>query len=321
MSKLGNYAIKFNITPGIAAISTAFLKNIAIVVGDTGIQAVDGIHEITDKSQIAALTSNTSASYAFDVGLSKIFLITLSLNGSNDDLERIKTIVDGMPESKFYSMIISEDFTLQNYKNLDVGTYEGVVSYQMADSLITDAALETKQEKRCIFIDNNNCKGAINAFASLMLSQVGKRWSSQQYIDAKTSGPFKVTNVGTADSYYNDRVSFYMQDENLGTKLAGFFQGGREITYPYIIKQLILDTQSIGIQYLAINQPNNTFLTRQQLENSFITVGDAFIRAGSIITYEFRVLADNNKAYTVEATAELAVGKPIWRVNIAGREI
>lgn len=111
-----------------AAASTAFLKQVLIVVRpdddvDTGV-----ITLCTTMAQVAALTENTEAQQLFNAGMGRVYVLPM------DDLD-LAAALEGF-ESDFFTILISSDFSDSDIQNL-VTTAAVASSLKVQDVLFT----------------------------------------------------------------------------------------------------------------------------------------------------------------------------------------
>jgi hypothetical protein len=84
------------------AASTAFLKQVAIVVNPNGGGSDGDITECTTYAQVQAITDNTEAEQLFNAGMSRVFVI------QSDDLNLSSILNANLAE--FFTLLISSDF-------------------------------------------------------------------------------------------------------------------------------------------------------------------------------------------------------------------
>src|SRR5690606_7461383 len=108
---------------------------------------------------------------------------------------------------------------------IDIGTYEGVLGF--ASSSIPVLQAEVIKSKRCGFYKHSTtgAKNLFFAFGKLLSNQVD--WLNQQFIEM----PFddQVTMLGQANTFFDDRISFVLSDDEFSTRLAMFVAGGKAI--------------------------------------------------------------------------------------------
>ena len=132
--------------------STAFLKQVLLVVKPKGAVPVGVITLATSMSQVTALTDNVEAQQLFNAGMSRVYILT------SDNLN-LAAYLDGK-EGDFYTLLVSSDFsdadvtltqasgtaTITSYANLvsgtaDTLTIEGTVLTAQAGAVTPGSAL------------------------------------------------------------------------------------------------------------------------------------------------------------------------------------
>lgn len=250
--------------------------------------------------------------------------ISVSMKGGESTATQIKTAIDAKPEAAALITVaivsgqaevaqaaFAEDF-LEGGSGQNFGTFEGVVAYSSDDAEI--CADFATAENRCAFFTNstNKAKNMFYAFGKLLSNQVN--WSNQQYI----SMPFNddVDVLGEAISLFDDKVSFVINDDEFGNRLALFCAGGKAIVAPYISKNLRIDLQSRGLSWVAANQPSytltNAALLEARLQEDIIQqryIDTGWIDAGVV---SIKLLNDN-----FVGTAEINIAEPraLWRIE------
>lgn len=190
-----------------------------------------------------------------------------------------------------------------------LGVYDGVIGVSSTDSeVIADQAVI---ENRAGFKSGggNGAKNMFFAFGKLLSNAVG--WRNLQYITM----PFNdaVTSLGVALGLFEDRVSFVINDDQYGSKLAMFAAGGKAIVCPYIVKNLRVDLQSASLSWISGNQPQYTLKEASLLEtrlqedviNSYIAQKE--IVSGSIL------ITLVNENFVATGSIRVAEPKALWR--------
>jgi hypothetical protein len=121
-----DYFFKVTAISPTPAASTAFLKQVCLVV-EPGSGVTPGeITLCTTMAQVADLTDNTEAQQLFNAGMSKVYILPM------DDLDLVDAL-DGH-ESDFFTLLISSDFTdaqitvAAAYGTVTVSSYANLVS-------------------------------------------------------------------------------------------------------------------------------------------------------------------------------------------------
>ncbi len=202
---------------------------------------------------------------------------------------------------------------------LFVGPFAGVVAGASTDSSF--AATMAAKENYSWFKTNvtNKTKNCCYAFGKLLSNP--SDWKNQQYVTV----PFDdgVNILGDADALFDDKVSFVISDEEFGTRLALFAVGGKAIVAPYIIRNLEIDLQSKGLQYVSANQPGYTLTQAALLEDELQKVIDGdglengnpgYVGKGWITSGKVEVTLPNDN-FVAGATISVPTPRAMWRIN------
>lgn len=193
---------------------------------------------------------------------------------------------------------------------LTYGTFEGVVGVSSSDDAF--CATQAAIQGRTAFFrsETNGAKNIFYAFGKLLSNP--SNWLNQQYITMPFSDDVEL--LGDANSLFDDKVSFVIEDDEFGNRLALFAAGGKAIVAPYILKNIRIDIQSRAIQWISSNQPQYTLKEAALLEtrlqedviNSYITRN--LITSGSVAIS----LVEQN--FVANGDIEVSEPKAMWRV-------
>lgn len=202
---------------------------------------------------------------------------------------------------------------------LAVGVFDGVIGMSSTNTVFC-AAQAAKENHVCFFTNvTNKAKNMMFAFGKLLSNPTD--WKNQQYITM----PFDdgVAILGNAESLFDDKVSFVISDDEFSTRLALFATGGKAIVAPYILRNLEIDLQSKGLQYVSANQPAYDLVQASLLEDELQKVIDGDGIEGGNPGYVGRGwLTDGVVNITLEqddfvASGRINVPRPraMWRIN------
>lgn len=153
---------------------------------------------------------------------------------------------------------------------LQVGEFNGVIGVCSVDNDFLEA--QAVIENRCAFKtkSGNGAKNMCYAFGKLLANT--SDWTNQQYIQM----PFDddIDLLGDAEFLFDEKISFVIDDDEFGSRLALFSCGGKAIVAPYILRNLEIDLQSKGLQYVSANQPGYTFTQAALIEDELQKVID-----------------------------------------------
>jgi len=190
-----------------------------------------------------------------------------------------------------------------------VGTFKGVTGVASDDAAVCEA--QAALTNRCAFFKDvaNGSKNLFYAFGKLLSNAAN--WLNQQYI----AMPFSdgVDELGAANSYFDDKVSFVISDSEFADRLGLFACGGKAITAPYIKRNLEIDLQSAALTYISGNQPAYTKRQAALIEDELQKVMNGYIsrqliEAGVV---EVLLIQDN---FVANAEMNIAEPKAFWRI-------
>lgn len=301
-----NFAVPFTEIIGTGEVDTSYLRKAAIVVvPKEGAQA--GISEVYDSQGLAAITNNTEGSSFFDGGLNRIFVIAVA------DLDDVNQVLDDN-ENKFFTLHVSNDFTDAEVK-AKAFNFDGVISHEFE----SQADAKAFAVKSCAGVSSSATSGHGVCFALGKLLSTLSFWGNQQYIDYAGGQDIEViSSLGQAESYFDDRLTFWLFDEDEGTKLAGFFCGGDAITEKYISEELKLKIQSNAIGYISRNMPMNVQSMRVALQNELQAQVNEYVDSNYLDSDGVNqiIVSKSDREFWVKGTLNVKHAKPIWRMAI-----
>lgn len=259
--------------------------------------------------------SGSAITVHMEAGVSTAQQIAESIEASGPASALVDVLVDvgdeSDPQSAHTATALTGGVTeVTGGDGLQVGVFDGVVGISTASSDLAEA--QSIINNRCAFItaESNGAKNMMFAFGSLLANP--SNWLNQQYIQM----PFndEIDDLGEANSAFEKRISFVLNDSEFGNRLALFVAGGQAIVAPYILKNLRIDLQSRSLQWIALNQPQYTLKEASLLEtrlqedviNSYIT--RALIESGTIAIS----LVQQN--FVANGDIEVPTPKALWRV-------
>lgn len=289
--------VKANLT--FTAVSGGVGGNDITVAFITGATAGAEIVTVVDKAISVSMGGGTSTALqlktALDASAAAAALITT-------------TIASGQEATAQAAFAITN---LAGGDGLDVGTFDGVVGFSSDDAAVCQTF--GAQSQRCAFFrdDANGADNMAFAFGSFLSNL--SNWTNQQYITM----PFNdgVDTLGTANSLFDDKVSFVLADTEFGNRLALFVAGGKAIVAPYIGKNLRLDLQSRSLSWISANQPQYTLteaaLLESRLQEDIIEqryIQTKWITAGIV---EVKLLQDN---FVASGFIDISEPTALWRI-------
>lgn len=302
-----DYAVPFSQITNLPPPSFGFLHKLAVVVLHDVPATPADVTVITDPSQLAALTAHAAELQgAFDGGLSSIILIRVS------DIAELPALIEGR-EGEWYTLFGHHAIDIDGFIT-NTATWGGVrstVSDDLADAPHASLA------NVCLFGHVGSSLSAYNPlFAFGRLLSAGT-WRNQQYITTTNLLGLAGT-LGICESLFEARVSFWLQDDDNGNRLGFFAAGGLSITTPYISKEVELTIQYQQASFLAVNQPFNVAVSRNELARLGLKVINQFIEMGYLDPDKENSLTviDTPEAFTVAGNLVTSPSVALWRVRM-----
>lgn len=296
-----DYVFPISVITPTSQASTAFLKNVAVVAKPkVGVSA--GVTLCTTMTAVAALTNNTNAQKLFDAGMSRVYVVV------NSTLD-IATLLESHA-GDFYTILIADDFVDADLEDLDVGDFECVIGVSTQDGAV--ATEQAAIENRVAFISGSTPKAKNMFYAFGKLLSNASNWLNQQYISMPEND--SITELGDAETYFDDRVSFVLRDDEYLNRLGLFAAGGKAIVAPYILKNLRIDMQSAALSWISSNQPQYTVKEAALLEARLVEdvinlyIARKWITAG---TLEITLEQEN---FVATGAINVSEPKALWRV-------
>ena len=244
---------------------------------------------------------------AFDGGLNRLTLIMIT------DIAELEDAIQDQ-ESNFYTVHNSSAFETAGFMDA-TNTWSGVRAFSDIDEVV--CASYSASKNTCAFLFQSTAKKAyksLYAFGSLLSATF---WRNQQYISVGDNFG-AVTTVGEAESLFDDRVSFFLTDDEMGTRLGFFVAGGKSITTPYISKEIELIMQFEMTNYLTVNQPFNLLASRAKLEDLANVMIVDYIGLGYLDGEETNEIKITKSAevFVVNGNLTTSPSVALWRVKI-----
>lgn len=294
------YIMKVDAVAPLPSVSSAYIRKVLCVVKPKG-ETKDVINLCTDNAEVEVLT-NAKVGKLIDAGMTSILVLPV------DDLTGLKTIIE-KSDQEFFTILIDGAFDNSAISSLDVGTFDGVIGW-CSDNL-ENAKSFTEQKNNVGFVDkaDNLSQNMYWAFGKLLSSNT---WKNQQYIDMPASSG--INSIGQAELHFDAKVSFVLNSQEYGNKLALFASNGRAIIAPYAFEELKLKLQSKTAEYISGNQPSYTESEASLLEDALQGVIDGYVEQGTFEEGEIEVSL-TNEAFVQNATIIVAEPKALWRLK------
>lgn len=297
-----NYTFKLTIQDTIVAPSLAYLKKVLILVKPKAGVTGGTITACTSSAQIEAITDNADAVQLLNGGLSSIYVLAMA------DLD-LETVLEATT-FEFYTILVSSDFNTTELGLRDFGTFEGVIGYAFTDAAAAKAFGAVS--KQCAFLTDatNKAKNMCFAFGTF-LSSAG--WNNQQYIEM----PFNdgITDLGDAEGYFDDRISFVLTSPQYTNRLAFFVAGKKAIIAPYVKEEIRVSQQGYALIYINANKPQYT-LTQAKLLQSYLQkkLDEGYVNTSAIDSGVVNVVLGND-AFIAEGDIVISEPSALWRLR------
>lgn len=282
--------------------STAFLKQVLVMVKPKMSAVEDTITLCTSKSAIDAFSLNAEADELFNAGMARIYVM------ASDDLTAVGDNIEGH-ESDFHTILINSEFSDAEIDAADFGAFTGVIGTASTD----DAKNTTRSAiaNMCAFhsYSTNKTKNMMYAFGKLLSNALD--WKNQQYITMPYADD--IANLGDATTLFDAKISFVLDDTEFGKRLGLFAQGHKAIVAPYITRNLQIDMQSSALSYVSGNEPAYTKVQAALLEDELQKVIVSYVDRGWITagTVEVKLEQDN---FVASGYINIAEPKALWRI-------
>lgn len=295
-----NYVMTVRAIEPIQPASRTYLHN-ALVIAPLKTGAVAGIYECTTKAEIQEHT-DANIGAILDAGMIKVYVCAVA------EYADAQALIDNT-SYKFFTILVDKVFDSIPEK---IDGFSGVVGW---DTKTRQDAKEFEfraTEDNTGFVDGVDNTGA-NMYYSFGKLLSGVRWRNQQYAAMPETG---ITNdLGVAKSLFDDRVSFVLNSEEFGNRLALFTNRGRAIVAPYIYEEFKLDLQSWALQYINTNQPDYNDVEAAKLQ-AYLTkkASEKYINGGMVPTLRINIMADQDN-FVMSGFIAIAEPKATWRID------
>lgn len=223
--------------------------SVAFITGGTaGNEVVTVVGKAISVSMAGGVSTATQLKAKLDASPAASALITTTIAGGQSATAQAAFAVENLSGATGY----------------EFGTFDGVKGFSSPDVDVAKAFGVVPNHSGWFGSSDNGARNMFFAFGKLLSNLVN--WTNQQYI----SMPYNddIDELGEANAMFDDRVSFVLNDEEYGNRLALFVAGGKAIIAPYIGKNLRIDTQSQALVWIAANQPQYTIVNASLLESS-----------------------------------------------------
>lgn len=311
-----DFAVPVSYVEAFASADFSYIRKVVIVCVNKDETAENiEVVDVTGKTGLTEKTDAQGVTALIDGGLSGAKLVLLpqsdvTITSAQETLSAL--------ENQALTVFIANGVTgtsAEISQNARMGSLSVIVK-SFTDQQITEA--EVLATTDCAFIDNDPALGGMYyAFAS-MLS--GASWSNQQFLiqSGVTATTVTVGDSGTAETYFNSRLSFFIDDSSLGRNLGFFGAGLSSIVDNYIRAEIGRKLQQTGVEYIQANEPNNTENVRELLTLELRSVftsyeNDGLINEGASVV---NITGDSTDDFTAVGSFEMDLPKALWRLKV-----
>lgn len=296
-----NYVLKAQAIEPITSASRAYLHNV-LVVAKLKDSAEAGIHEITTTAEIAQYTDSDGVKSLFDAGMTKIYLAAV------EEYSDVQALIDAT-SYKFFTILIDPAF---NTLPAEITGFSGVIGWATTDSDLGQQFQARATANNTAFIEPVGTTGA-NMYYAFGLLLSGLTWRNQQYVGMPAIGA--TDNLGTAETYFDSRLSFVLNSPEFGNRLAFFVNRGRAIVAPYIYEEFTLDLQSWALTYINANMPDYTDVEAAKLQSHLLKKANTkYVDSGLVESIVVSIAADQDN-FVMSGNIGIAEPKATWRIK------
>lgn len=298
-----NYILQLDVRTPTPDASTDYLRAVVAVVKPKGETPVGELTKVISPEAAKSLTDNADVEQLFNAGMNSVLILPMS------DLSAVGAALSSVKE-RFYTLLISSDYTDDEVQELDIGTFPGVTAYAFTEQAA--AKNFAAQKNHCGFLTGNGNKAAnmFYAFGEL-LSNSG--WDNQQYIPLpKDDG---IVDLGLADDLFADRISFALTSEEYGSRMAFFSAGGQAIIAPYVTQELYINLQGGALRYLNINRPQYTLVQAKLLQDYLTSYANTRYVDTRLLAYVSISIALTKSNYEGNITVAIPEPSALWRLK------
>lgn len=263
----------------------------------------------------SVLVTGQAIQVTIESGASTAAQIVTALQASTEAMALVDVLVDTGDEADSQTAQAETDLAggtdtvPGDDTGLDVGTFAGVVAVSSSDNDFLASQAVIKNRVAFKTAGTTKAKNMFFAFGKLLSNSLS--WLNQQYITMPFSDGINL--LGDAQALFDDKISFVLSDSQFGNRLSLLAVGGKAIVAPYIVKNLEIDMQSAGLQYISGNMPDYTPKQAALLEESLQRVIDSYIDRQFIGAGEVEVKLEQDN-FIASGYIDIAEPKALWRV-------
>jgi hypothetical protein len=189
------------------------------------------------------------------------------------------------------------------------GEFAGVIGVSSDDDDFLEAQAAIENRVAFKTLSANGAKNMLFAFGKMLSNSLN--WTNQQFISMPVSDD--VETLGDANLYFDEKISFVLEDAQFGNRLGLFAVGGKAIVAPYIKRNLEIDMQSAALSYVSGNQPAYTKTQAALLEDELQKVMALYIERQWIDAGTVEVKLEQAN-FVASGYMNIAEPKALWRI-------
>jgi hypothetical protein len=270
------------------------------------------IYECNSRAEVVAITSDNifhalKSARTDGYGLSQLLVLPCA------SLADIGDIIDADTHT-YFTLYISREFTSEDIAAGNFGEFAGCYAWETTNRAAAKA-FNALYNSSAIWIHATAAVG-VDAYASYVYGALISQqiWTSLQGLRIPFSSA--INNYGLADNAFTDRISFGLDDVNLGGILAFLTFGGVAAHAPYVYEEIIYANQNWNMNFISANRPDFTNANRAILQQYLQRQNDdTYVAPGTVeeIDVEVDMTADN---WTFNATIDCSEVKALWRTYV-----
>ncbi len=298
-----NYVLKLDVRTPTPEAGTDFLRAAVAVVKPKGSTPTGVITKVISAEAAKALTDNTDVAQLFAGGMNSVFILPM------EELSGLGAALSSAVE-KFYTVLVSSDFSKEEVDVMDAGEFPGVVCAAFEQSADAKSFASGKHRSGWLIKSDNKAANMFYAMGAFLSSA---QWNNCQYIQMPKDD--RIRDLGEAEALFEDRVSFALTSEQYGPRLAFLCAGGQAIIAPYITQELTINLQGAALKYLNLNRPQYTVAQAKLLEDYLESDANARYVQSGLLTYARVNVELTNQNYVGTVSVSIPEPTALWRLK------
>lgn len=295
-----NYVLKAQAIEPIAPVSRAYLHNVMVIV-KLKQDAAAGVYECTTKAEVQSYT-DSMAYVMLDNGMTKIYICAV------EQYSAAQALLDAS-DYKYFTIITDPAFT---DTPTAINGFNGVSIWETTVENTAKEYAGIATANNTAFISASPATGE-NMYTATAILLSGLTWRNHQYAAMPAAGA--TSDLGKAESYFENRLSFVLNSPEFGNRLAFFVNRGRAIIAPYIYEEFTLDLQGWALTYINLNQPDYNNVEAAKLQSYLLNkAAEKYIDTGLVTALTILIAADQDN-FIMSGNIAIAEPKATWRIK------